>query len=105
MRAGKFASLVLVLVVAAVGTAVSLLDSAIPWLSGLPAVGRLFLTFLSIGLVSAALLVPLGAALDKAVVRLRSYIEASGSAQGRTTIYAGPRWVRPITGAFVSALE
>jgi two-component system phosphate regulon sensor histidine kinase PhoR len=46
-----------------------------------------------------------GLALDRAVVKLRSYIEASGTAEGRATFYAGPRLVRPVTGAFVSALE
>jgi two-component system phosphate regulon sensor histidine kinase PhoR len=105
VRAGKFASLVLVLVVAAVGTAVSLLESRVPWLADVHPILRLCLTFVGIALATAAVLFPVGLALDRAVVRLRSYIEASGAAEGRATFYAGPRLVRPVTGAFVSALE
>ena len=105
MRAGKIASLGLVLVVAAVGTAVSFLTATVPELAGLPPVLRHCLTFMAIGLVASGLLLPLGMALDRAVARLRSYLEASGTADGRPTIFAGPQWVRPITGAFVSTVE
>ncbi len=105
MRAGRIASLGLVFVVAAVGPAVSLLMSAIPWLSDATAVMRLGLTFIATAAVAAVVIVPLGVALDRAVVSLRTYIEASRRAEGQSPIYSGPHLVRPITGAFIGAVE
>ena len=105
MRAGKITSLILVLIVTAVGTALSVSATAIPWLAALSPVLRTILSFTVIGLASTALLLPLGIAIDRNLTRLRSYIEATGSRDGQTATFAGPRWVRPITGAVIEAVE
>jgi two-component system phosphate regulon sensor histidine kinase PhoR len=71
----------------------------------LPPALRLCLMFAVLGLVSTALLLPIGIALDRTVGRLRSYLEASGSADGQAPALYGPKWVRPITGAFINAVD
>ncbi len=105
MRAGKIASLGLVVVVAAVGSALSICASVIPWMVAMNSVLRLALVFAVLGLVSAALLLPLGAALDRAASWLRDYLQASGADDGPVAGFTGPKWVTPITGAFISAVE
>ncbi len=103
MRAGKFASLGLVLIVAAAGTALSHFADA-SGLSSLSAPARIAVTFGLLAGACAALLLPLGAAIDRTVERLRSYLEASGSTDRQAAFY-GPRWARPITGAFLGAVD
>ena len=66
---------------------------------------RLCLLFGVLGLVCAALLLPVGAALDRTVTKLRSHIEATGAAEGRTATFYGPKWVGPISGALIGAVE
>ena len=105
MRAGKIASLCLVLIVSAVGTALSFSASTVGWLAAMPPMLRLCLLFGVLGLVCAALLLPVGAALDRTVTKLRSYIEATGAAEGRTATFYGPKWVGPISGALIGAVE
>ncbi len=104
MRAGKIASLCLVLIVAAVGAVLSLLATSLPWLASMHPVLRLCLTFLGLATVSAAILLPLGTTLDRTVARLRSYIEATGT-ERRTATFWGPKWARPITRALIGAVE
>jgi two-component system phosphate regulon sensor histidine kinase PhoR len=105
VRAGKTASLGLVLIVTAVGTALSICASAVPWMAALHPVIRLCLMFAVLGIICTALLLPLGIALDRSVIRLRSYLEATGSAGGKAPTFYGPKWVRPISGAFLSAVD
>ena len=105
MRAGKIASLGLVVVVAAVGSALSICASVIPWMVAMNSVLRLALVFAVLGVVSAALLLPLGAALDRAASWLRDYLHASGADDVPVPGFTGPKWVTPITGAFISAVE
>ncbi|MCZ6543308.1 MAG: ATP-binding protein [Planctomycetota bacterium] len=71
----------------------------------MPPVLRLCLLFGVLGLVCAALLLPVGVALDRTVTKLRSYIEATGAAEGRTATFYGPKWVGPISGALIGAVE
>ncbi|MFB3137966.1 MAG: ATP-binding protein [Phycisphaerales bacterium] len=71
----------------------------------MPPMLRLCLLFGVLGLVCAALLLPVGVALDRTVTKLRSYIEATGAAEGRTATFYGPKWVGPISGALIGAVE
>ena len=105
MRAGKIASLSLVVIVTSVGTVLSLFASEVPWMAELEPTPRLLLTFGVLGLVWTALLLPLGVALDRTVNRLQSYIETSGAPEAKTRTFYGPKWIRPITGAFISAVD
>ncbi|MHC4081434.1 MAG: sensor histidine kinase [Planctomycetota bacterium] len=105
MRAGKTASLGLVLIVTTVGTALSIGASAVPSLAALHPVTRAGLTVAVLGIICTALLLPIGIAVDRSVTRLRSYLEASGSPGGQAPAFYSPRWVRPISGAFLSAVD
>ena len=78
MRAGRIASLGLVFVVAAVGTAVSLLTSAIPWLSDATTVMRLGLTFIATAAVAAVVIVPLGFGISVQLPLVRLFLERIG---------------------------
>jgi two-component system phosphate regulon sensor histidine kinase PhoR len=104
VKAGKFASLGLVLVVTAVGTGLTYL-SGLPYVAGLTGAHRLVLLALVMASVCGALLLPVGLALDRTVVRLQSYLKASSSSDGKPVAFYGPKWVRPITGAFISTVD
>jgi two-component system phosphate regulon sensor histidine kinase PhoR len=105
VRAGRTASLGLVLIVTAVGTALSICASTVPWMAALHPALRLCLMFAVLGIICTALLLPIGIALDRSVTRLRSYLEATGSAEGQAPAFYGPKWVRPMSGAFLSAVD
>ncbi len=105
MRAGKFASLILALIVSAVGVAVSFAATAVPWMASLSTPVRFLLVGGALWLVTTALLLPLGAAIDRTVSRLRSYLEATGSSEGKPSEFYGSKWMRPISSAFTSAVD
>ena len=105
MRAGKSASLILALTVSAVAVAVSFSATVVPWVASLTPPERLLLLGGVLGLVTTTLLLPLGAAIDRTVVRLRSYLEATGSSEGKPPIFYGPKWMRPLSSAFTSAVD
>ena len=105
MRAGKSASLILALIVSAVGVAVSFAATAVPWMASLAPPARFLLVGGALGLVTTALLLPLGAAIDRTVSRLRSYLEATGSSEGKPPVFYGSRWMRPISTAFTGAVD
>ncbi len=105
MRAGKTLCLVLAIVVAIVGAALSQSGDMLPWLETLATPARLLLTAAVLGLVTTALLLPVGAALDRTGARLRDYLESTGSPNGKPLTFYGPKWFRPITGAFTTAVD
>ena len=105
MRAGKLASLGLVVIVTAVGTVLSLGGPMLPWMASQPPVVHWCIVAGGLFLVCLVLLLPLGAALDRTVNRLMDYLEATGSPDGKATPFLGPKWVRPISGAFTMAVE
>ena len=105
MRAGKTASLILAMIVTAVGAALPPLAAGFPWAASLSSPAQFALVAAVLGLVSVALLLPLGAALDRTVDRLRSYLESTGSFDGKPRQFYAPKWIRPITSAFTSAVE
>ncbi len=104
MRAGKIASLGLVLVVTTVGTVLSS-GTGMPWMAGLSSTAQTLVTAAVLAAACTALLFPLGIALDRTVARLQNYLEATGSPDGQPATFYGPKWVRPITGAFISAVD
>ncbi len=105
MRAGKTASLILALVVTIVGTAFSQSDALFPWMQTFTEPARLMLTAATLALVTTALLLPIGAALDRTGGRLRDYLYSTGSSDGKPDTFYGPRWSRPITAAFTTAVD
>ena len=105
MRAGKTASLILAMIVTAVGAALPPLAAALPWTASLGPSTRFALVAGVLGLVTLALLMPVGASLDRTVDRLRSYLESTGSSDGKPRRFYGPKWGRPLTRAFTSAVD
>ena len=105
MRAGKTASLILAMIVTAVGAALPPVAAALPWTRSLSSPAQFALVAAVLGLVAVALLMPLGAALDRTVHRLRSYLESTSSSEGKPRRFYAPKWVRPITSAFTSAVD
>ena len=105
MRAGKTLSLVLAIVVAVVGAALSQSGDMLPWVETLAMPARLLFTAAALALVTAALLLPVGAALDRTGDRLRDYLESTGLPDGKPLTFYGPKWFRPITGAFTTAVD
>ena len=105
MRAGKTLSLVLAIVVAIVGAALSQSGDMFPWVETLATPARLLLTAAALALVTTALLLPVGAALDRTGDRLRDYLESTGSPDAKPHTFYGPKWFRPITGAFTTAVD
>ncbi|MEE8458965.1 MAG: ATP-binding protein [Phycisphaerales bacterium] len=105
MRAGKTLSLVLAIVVAVVGAALSQSGDMLPWVETLATPARLLLTAATLVLVTTALLLPVGVALDRTGDRLRDYLESTGSPDGKPQTFYGPKWLRPITGAFTTAVD
>ena len=105
MRAGKSASLGLVLIVTTVGAAMTIGALTVPWLAGLHPVFRVGLLTAALAIACTVMLLPMGIALDRSVIRLRDYLEATGSSEGQPPAIGGPQWVRPISSAFVSAVD
>lgn len=104
MKAGKIASLGLVLVVTAVGTVLSH-GAGMPWMTGVSPAMRIVLTAAALAMACAVLLFPLGIVLDRTAARLQNYLEATGSPDGQPATFYGPKWMRPITSAFVGAVD
>ncbi|MHC5009201.1 MAG: histidine kinase dimerization/phospho-acceptor domain-containing protein, partial [Planctomycetota bacterium] len=93
------------LIVTAVGTALTIGASAVPSLAALHPVARVGLMVAVLGITCTALLLPIGIAVDRSITRLRSYLEASGSAEGQAPAFYSPKWVRPISGAILNAVD
>ncbi len=76
MKAGKIASLGLVLVVTAVGTALSH-GAGMPWMTGVSPAMRIVLTAAALGMACTALLFPFGIANVVAAPDIKSFILAA----------------------------
>lgn len=113
MKAGKFASLILLTAMTAIAFAV-VVTAAYFQSQGAGAsmfAGRLgLLVQLSLlAFLFALVLLPLGFALDRSIDQLRSYMKrAADSGQWTTDLAANRRsiaWLNPVTSVFVSALD
>ena len=89
MKAGKIASLGLVLVVTAVGTVLSH-GAGMPWMTDVSPAMRIVLTAAALALACTALLFPFGIVLDRTAARLQNYLEATGSPDGQPATFYGP---------------
>ncbi len=93
------------MVVTAVGTALSFGASEVAWLAHLSPAARMALMFGALAVACTTLLLPLGVVVDRIVGRLRDYLEASGTTEAQPPAFYGPKWVKPITGAFLGAVD
>jgi two-component system phosphate regulon sensor histidine kinase PhoR len=105
VRGGKTLSLILAIAVAIVGAALSQSGDMLPWVETLATPARLLLAAATLAIVTTALLLPVGAALDRTVDRLRDYLESTGTRDGKPQTFYGPKWLRPITSAFTHAVD
>lgn len=104
MQAGKIASLILVLIVTAVATGIRMLTIWAWGLESAPPATRLLIFAAVVALVSAMVLLPMGIALDQSIARLRRHIEGAAGNEG-PIMGAGLKWLRPITRAFIGAVD
>lgn len=107
MKAGKFASLILLVTFTAMAFAVTAITA---FLQPHPTTATSLLVQLTLfALLFALALVPLGIAADRSISQLRQYMEqAADSGQWSMDHTAGRRslaWLNPLTNAFVSALD
>ena len=77
----------------------------IDWVMTLDPLLQMLLFIGVLGGVTIGLLLPLGHTIDRLVARLQNYLEVSGSADGQAATFYGPKWIRPITRPFLSAIE
>lgn len=100
MRAGKIASLVLVLMITAVATAVrAFLDAP----SG--NLGRLWMFAVILAVVVGAIFIPIGFAFDRAALRLRQQVDQVGRASALTNFGLLRMVFQPIAVSLSGALE
>jgi two-component system, OmpR family, phosphate regulon sensor histidine kinase PhoR len=114
MKAGRIASLILLVVLVSVALLIGVLAE---WLStrGMDSRTSSMMIAGSLGLVFAVILLPSGWIVDRALARLERTIESMGAAaegnppnggdETKVVVYAAPRWLLPITHAFTSAVD
>jgi len=104
LRAGKISSLILVLIVTVLTTAVRVLSFWVFELESASPATRLLTFAAVVALVSAAVLIPMGAMIDRAFVSLRRSIETAASSD---CSIATPRmrWLRPVTRALIGVVD
>ncbi|HWB20977.1 MAG TPA: PAS domain-containing protein, partial [Phycisphaerales bacterium] len=104
MKAGKIASLILIFLHVVLCGAVWLFAPSFASLNALsPRLQQLAL----LGIVSLAVLaifLPIGFVLDRTFAGLRKYME-SAAVRSDVGSFVGPKWVQPITRAFVGAID
>lgn len=114
MRAGKFASLILVVIVTAVATAVRVFSFWAFELDQASATTRVLLFAGVIAAVSLAVLLPIGLFLDRSLSDLRNSIEGMSSAPSSAGSRAGAdseatvtqsKWMKPLRRALVGAID
>lgn len=103
MKAGKIASMLLVLMITAVATAGRLLAFSYFGLDSSTESTRLWAFIIDVGAVTAIVLIPLGIIIDRSMDNLGRFIE--GSTTPATNSSRGMRLFRPITRAFTGAVD
>lgn len=109
MRAGKVASLFLVLTLSVAATAASSAALSVNWFhqwshASHPLVRSLVLWCIFVAVVSTVLL-PLGIIFDRSLSKLRDHIAASADPGESRSPFIGPNWLSPVTSAFTRAIE
>ena len=109
MKAGKFASLILILILAAMATilmAASLWQPRVhAWLHERPPLVQLVIIFGAFGLFCMLILFPAGMAFDRSMARLRDLIDSTGVEESKVAVYSGPRWLSPVTRAITGTVD
>ena len=103
MHAGRLSSIILVLVVTAMATAVRLFTFWAFELEYAPGWTRLWAFAGVVAGVSAAVLIPMGLMLDCTIATLRKHIESAAAGDAAVS---GPttKWLRPVTRALIGAV-
>lgn len=104
VKAGRTASLVLLSVVTAIVVAVEACFSFVEPLTSIGPVMHLIIIGAVTAIAAALLLIPAGVAMDKSIGRLQQYVQ-SATVEAAEPAYYGPRWLRPVTHAFLAAVE
>lgn len=110
MKAGKIASLFLASVLGAVSAAICAFVLHVPELHASlhlnsPALESILLFVILFG-TYALFLFPLGVSIDRSLSRLRQHLESTPEDRiGEKSLGEGPRWMRPVIGAFAAALD
>ncbi len=103
MRVGKISSLVLALALAGGGAFVWKVLAAIPFFAQSSQVARTWMLIALSAVVSAIVLVPVGVLCDRAIVRLRLYIENATNESPAEAASSLPRWLQPVSRAVLDA--
>ncbi len=109
MRAGKVASLFLMLILSGAATAASSAALSLNWFhqwnhASHPLVRLLVLWCIFVVVVSIFLL-PLGIVCDRTLSKLRDHIDASAETGESRSPFVGLNWLTPVTSAFTRAIE
>ncbi|UCD74989.1 MAG: PAS domain-containing protein [Phycisphaerales bacterium] len=107
MKAGKAASLVLIValtVLAALASGLAESSGSFPWARAHSTLWHSIFVASTVGLCFAIVLLPTGAALDRAIDKVRRFIEEADASE-KSPPYDGPRWLAPVTGAFTGAVD
>jgi two-component system phosphate regulon sensor histidine kinase PhoR len=104
VKAGRVASLGLVVVMVGFAAGESAVQSTVPWLQSLAIGWRIAGVAAIAALVFSCILLPFGLLLDRSVADLRRYIEGAASTDQAPT-HAGPKWLEPITRALTGAVD
>jgi two-component system phosphate regulon sensor histidine kinase PhoR len=104
VKAGKIATMILVLMLTAMAGAVSWFAAENAWIQNLHPVGRWSAVFGLIAISLTLVLVPLGMALDRTIEALQQSMLALAQGQESTSI-SGPRWLRPLTRSCLATAE
>jgi two-component system phosphate regulon sensor histidine kinase PhoR len=103
VKAGRIASLSLWLIITAIAAGGAAITTWLPELSVLPDTTRAWIIAAVLASGAAAVLLPFGIAMDRAIGRLGDYIR--GAAEEEQGGYAAPRWLLPVTRAVTGAVD
>lgn len=104
VRAGILSSILLVVVVTAVATAVRAFTFWVWDVDDASPLMRLLTFAMVVALVSCVVLLPIGFLMDRSVAQLRRSIEAAAS-NGELAAAAGAKWFRPVQRALIGAVD
>ena len=111
MRAGKIASLCLILVLAMLATLATTVrrlwfPPLTQWIEARPPIGQILIVFAILCAAFALVIVPLGFAFDRSFARLRDSLASStGAGKSGGVVCYGPRWLAPVTRAITGAID
>jgi len=104
VKAGKIASLVLVVALALVATVIIMM---VGWVQGdwsAETMNHAIMTGIILGVIAAAAIIPFGISFDNAMARLIGQLERTHD-RGTTDPFVGPRWITPLVHAITESVE